>query len=153
MAVDGSTAWWPGTREPLTLPELSPYRADPAPYLEVFNRGRAPLSWTITSSEPWLAPSQHAGLTGDQLRITVTADWSRAPRGRSTAVLTVRGPDGAAARVVVPVHHPRARRRELRGFIEADGYVSIEAGHCTRSVGAFGVRWRPSPTRAAPAPR
>ncbi|WP_019432430.1 glycosyl hydrolase 115 family protein [Streptomyces sp. AA0539] len=145
VAVDGSTAWWPGTREPLTLPELSPYRADPAPYLEVFNRGRAPLSWTITSSEPWLAPSQHAGLTGDQLRITVTADWSRAPRGRSTAVLTVRGPDGAAARVVVPVHHPRVRRRELRGFIEADGYVSIEAGHWTRSVGAFGVRWRRLP--------
>ncbi|MFD7510368.1 glycosyl hydrolase 115 family protein [Streptomyces sp. NPDC059853] len=145
VAVDGSTAWWPGTGEPLTLPGLSPYRTAPAPYLEVFNRGRAPLSWTITSSVPWLSPSQHAGMTGDQTRITVTADWSRAPSGHSTATLTVRGPDGATARVLVPVHHPRVRRRDLRGFIEADGYVSIEAGHCTRSVGAAGIRWRRLP--------
>ncbi|MFB7897125.1 glycosyl hydrolase 115 family protein [Streptomyces xiamenensis] len=145
VAVDGSTAWWPDTKEPLVLPEFSPYQTAPEQYIEIFNRGQRPFSCTVTPSEKWLKVSHSGVPVGDQLRVTVSVDWAKAPRGRTRASITVRGPNGAKARVLAPVHRPEVNRHELKGFIEAGGYVAMEADHHTRAVGAGGVRWHRLP--------
>ncbi len=62
------------------------------------------------------------------------------PIGTERGSLTVTGPDGAKVRVVVPVLNPPAPRPEtLDGFVEANGYVSIEAEHFTRAVAPAGT--------------
>lgn len=117
VAVDG----FPGAEV-----VLRPYRTGPAPYIEVFNRGRDAFDYRIEASEPWITVARPRGRVRDQVRVVVKADWSRAPHGRTQARITV---SGARASVVVPViaEHPVARG--LRGFVEAGGYVAMDAEH------------------------
>ncbi|MFI6487677.1 glycosyl hydrolase 115 family protein [Streptomyces sp. NPDC050564] len=111
---------------------LSPYRTGPAPYIEVFNRGREVFDYRIETSVPWIVVDRPRGKVSDQVRAVVRADWARTPRGRTEAEITVRGA-GSSVAVPVTVEHPSARG--LRGFVEAGGYVALDAEHCARAVG------------------
>jgi hypothetical protein len=54
----------------------------------------------------------------------------------------ISGPKGTRVTVKVPLRNPEAPRpEELRGFVESDGYVSIEAEHFTRAVAPAGREW------------
>ena len=53
-------------------------------------------------------------------------DWARAPEGTTQVPITVTGP-GASVVVQAVVDNPALPRTQLRGFVEANGYVSIEA--------------------------
>jgi glycosyl hydrolase family 115 len=48
--------------------------------------------------------------------------------------------------VAVPVQNPASPRpSEVRGFVEHDGHVAIDAAHYTRAVAAEGVAWQQIP--------
>ncbi|MCN9241213.1 glycosyl hydrolase 115 family protein [Streptomyces sp. RY43-2] len=142
VAVDGSDQAWPGATAECTLPALSPYASGPAPYIEIFNRGTAPFDYQVRTGVPWLSVDATRGRVDSQVRVTVRADWSRAPKGRTTVPLTVTGPGGQRVTVKVPVDNPDVPSRGLRGFVEADGHVSIEAAHYSKAHGTSTVSWR-----------
>jgi hypothetical protein len=146
VAVEGSANAWPGYDPgggaPI-LPALNVY--DQAPhFLEVFNRGETPFAFTAEASEPWLHVSPAQGTIGDDVRVTVSADWSHVPVGEHRATITVRGPAGSGPVVVqVPVSHPAAPRAGgFTGFVETNGGVSIEAAHYGRAVAGGGITWQ-----------
>ncbi|MEJ1202554.1 MULTISPECIES: glycosyl hydrolase 115 family protein [unclassified Streptomyces] len=146
VGLDGSDAWWPASDAPAVLPALSPYRTAPDPYVEVFNRGREPFAYRIESPVEWLTVDRARGRVTHQVRATVRVDWRRAPRGTTEVPLTVRGPGGRAVRVTARVENPRlGARGRRRGFVEASGYVAMEAAHATRAVETGGVTWREIP--------
>ncbi|MEW2619082.1 glycosyl hydrolase 115 family protein [Streptomyces sp. NPDC048106] len=145
VAVDGSDQVWPGSTADCVLPELSPYASGPAPYIEIFNRGTAPFDYQIRTGVPWLSVDATRGRVDGQTRVTVHADWSRAPKGRTTVPITVTGPGGRQVTVKAPVVNPDVSSRGPKGFVEAGGYVSIEADHFTRAQGGGGVSWRRLP--------
>jgi hypothetical protein len=125
VALDGG--------DPVTLPAFSPYQAQPAQYLDVFNKGRTPFAYRITPAVPWVHVSRAAGRVTDQIRATLRVDWSRAPKGDTTVPITVTGA-GSTVVVRAPVQNPALRPH---GFMEADGYVAMEADHYTRKVGTW----------------
>jgi hypothetical protein len=141
VAIEGSEASWPGDgREPV-MPALDVYSKQPR-YLEVFNRGRAPFEFTVQPSQAWLKAEPASGSVGHDQRVLVSADWSQAPTGTATGTLVVAGPNGARVSVKVPLLNPATPRpEELDGFVESDGYVSIEAEHYTRAVAPAGRSW------------
>jgi hypothetical protein len=58
----------------------------------------------------------------------------------------VTGSDGTRVDVTVPILNPAAPRPDqLRGFVETDGYVSIEAEHFQRAVAPEGREWKVIP--------
>src|SRR5262249_49388164 len=60
--------------------------------------------------------------------------------------ITVNGPDNRKVTIAVPVTNPAAPKPEsLKGFIETDGYVSIEAQHFTNAVSPNGFKWQVLP--------
>jgi Glycosyl hydrolase family 115/Gylcosyl hydrolase family 115 C-terminal domain len=154
VAIDGSDKSWPQAQpeqaqpeqaqpeqaEPV-LPALSPYQAQPAPYIDVFNRGQAPFDYQIRPGAPWLKVQPSRGRVTTQVRATVTADWSRAPKGASRIPITITGPGGASVVVQAPIDNPEVPRTALSGFVEANGYVSMEADHFTRAVTSGSVSW------------
>ncbi|WP_037801934.1 glycosyl hydrolase 115 family protein [Streptomyces resistomycificus] len=111
-------------------------------FLDVFNTGFLSVDWAAEAGHPWVLLSATGGSVSEQTRVWVEIDWSRAPLGaqESTVVVT-----GAGQRVEVPLKvvndGDRARRR-ARGFVEANGYVSIDAVHFERRVTRGGSRWR-----------
>ncbi len=141
VAIEGSEASWPGGgREPV-LPGLDVYGQRPR-FLEVFNRGRAPFEFTVQPDEAWLKAEPMSGTVGPDQRILVSADWSQAPTGAATGTLVVAGPNGVRVSVKVPLLNPATPRPgEIDGFVESEGYVSIEAEHYTRAVAPAGRSW------------
>ena len=123
-----------GGPEEGTVLALSPYRTGPAPSIEVFNRGRAPFDYRVEASVPWITVDVPRGRVDQQVRVTPKVDWSKAPGGRTEAEVTVRG---AGMSVSVPVVAENTSSRGLRGFVEADGYVAVDAEHHTRAVGTW----------------
>ncbi|MFE2264252.1 glycosyl hydrolase 115 family protein [Streptomyces griseosporeus] len=140
VAVTGSEDWWPGSGEPgPVLPEFSPYRTDPTEtYIEIFNRGTRAFPYRITASVPWLRVDRPRGTVRQQTRVGVTVDWAKVPAGRAEGRLTV---EGAGRTVTVRAVASPLSPRGLKGFVEAGGYVAIDAEHYTRAVGTRDIGW------------
>ena len=145
IALEGSTGAWPGATEEPRLPEFDSF-VRPRRYLDIFNRGRTPFRFRAKASEPWIELSQSSGELDKEQRVWISVNWSKAPPGTSFGTVTISGSTGDSVTVTVPVFNPREPTRDsLRGFVEADGYVSMEAAHFARKVDAPSVRWERIP--------
>jgi hypothetical protein len=141
VAIDGSDKAWPGELSPAVLPALSPFQSQPLPFIEVFNRGQDPFNFQIQPAVSWVRVTPSRGRVQSQVRATVSVDWSRAPSGTTQVPITITGPGGASVVVQAPLVNPAVSRGSLAGFIEANGYVSMEADHFSKAVGAAPVSW------------
>jgi hypothetical protein len=140
VAIEGADGWWPADTAEAGLPEFDPYRA-PVYTVDVFNRGQEAFAFEARTDAPWLVVTPGGGRVEREQRVEVRVDWPRAPLGVHRATLTV---VGAGRHVVVhaTVRNPVAPRpAQVRGFVEAGGYVAIEAEHFTRAVETPPVRW------------
>ena len=73
------------------LPEFA-YPLSPTAFVDVFNAGTAPMTWTVESDEPWIQFTPASG-TADA-RVQVTIDWAHAPQiGEAMAPSTSSLPD------------------------------------------------------------
>jgi glycosyl hydrolase family 115 (putative glucuronidase)/glycosyl hydrolase family 115 len=149
IAVEGSSAVWPGASDLPLLPRLDVFNRQRR-YIDVFNRGRTPYRFTATASAPWISLSttqgtvEH-GIVDKELRFWVDVDWSKAPKGTSHGFVKVSGA-GNEVTVKVEAFNPETPTRpSLKGFVEANGYVSMEAEHYTKKIDADRVRWEKIP--------
>ena len=114
----------------------------PRRYFEVFNQGRVPFDFSATASAPWIVLSNAGGTVTKDERLWVSVDWGRAPMGAAEGLVTISGAGADPVTVKVTSFRPREVARDtLRGFVEADGYVSMEAAHYTRKTDAGAVHW------------
>ena len=138
------------------LPTFSPYQTAPQQYLDVFNRGTTAFDYSIKPGVPWVTVTNAQGSVDQQVRSLVSIDWARAPKGTTRVPITVTGANGASVVVTAVVDNPTLSRGQVSGWVEAGGYVSIDADGYTRSVPANGVAYRRIPdlgrTGAAMAP-
>jgi hypothetical protein len=146
VAIDGSEKFWSGSGAPgadagpATLPEFSPYQSRPAQHLDVFNRGATAFDYSISTGAPYVSVDRASGRVDKQVRVTVRVDWARAPSGTTTVPVTVTG-NGTSVMVQAVVRKLELPRRDVAGFVEANGYVSIDGDHFSRKVDGNGVRW------------
>jgi hypothetical protein len=139
VAVSGSEKAATGTSTRLLLPEFSPYSAQ-RPYIEVFNRGTAPFTARMSTGENWLSVSEtDVAIDSETKRIGLAVDWSRVPTGRTLGRLQVESA-GQSITIEVPVFRP-PEPSALRGFVEADGVISIPASDYDRAQGSGPVQW------------
>ncbi len=137
------------TREP-ALPEFDVYQRQ-SYYIDVYNRGQTPFTYSAKAAEPWVVISPASGTVEKQQRVMVSIDWDRVPDGKHRVPITLDGPGtagiGTGPRVIqAVVNHPAAPKRDaVTGFIEGNGYVSMEAEHYARAVGAAPIRWQRIP--------
>ncbi|RYZ07642.1 MAG: hypothetical protein EOO73_11745 [Myxococcales bacterium] len=120
---------------------LSAYTQDER-FVDVFTKGSAGFSWTATPSASWLKLSKSSGTVTDEERIRVSVDWAAVPLGDSTGTVTIAGASSSKT-VTIRVSNPASPRpEEVEGYIEANGYVAIEAEHFQGSVSRAGAEWR-----------
>jgi hypothetical protein len=138
VAVEGSARAWPGEGEELMLPELTPF-SDSSRYIEVFNRGATPYRFEAVATQPWVRLSTSSGEVSEEVRLEVTADWRSAPTGTHQVPILIRGA-GSTVRVIARFVNPPSAH-EARGYVEAGGYVAIEAAHHSQAVAGADVSW------------
>ena len=123
------------------LPEFSPFQSQPKQFIDVFNRGAAPFQFRIRAAARWLEAQPSSGTVDKQVRVTFSVDWERAPKGTTQVPITITGSEGTAVTVTATVFNPIRSLLGRDGFVEANGYVSIEADHYTRAIGSGGISW------------
>jgi len=145
IAIEGSNAAWPGAAEEAVLPQFDSF-GQQRYCVDVFNHGRAPFRFSATISEPWIRLSQTSGDVEKEQRVWVSIDWNKAPAGTTTGSVKISGTEGEPVIVKVTVFNPKEPTRDaLRGFVESDGVVAMEADDFTGRVDAPAVRWEKIP--------
>ncbi|HEY2854230.1 MAG TPA: glycosyl hydrolase 115 family protein [Gemmatimonadaceae bacterium] len=111
-------------------------------YVDVYNRGQTPFIYTITAGAPWLKVEPKQSSVSKQQRAWVAVDWSSAPHGTYVVPISIAGPSDQRATIEARIENRTSPDRDtLTGFVEGNGYVSIEAEHYTSAVGGGPVHW------------
>lgn len=115
------------------LPYASPLVEQDA-YIDLFNTGKTPISWTITASATWLTPSSEKGTADMHQRIRLDIDWDKVPAGMHTAEIAFMTTSGQKESVFVPVYKPEnITKSNLKGlYVEHNGCVSMNAASPSR---------------------
>jgi len=141
VAVEGSALAWPGSPGEPILPPFDPFNQQRR-YIDVFNRGREPFVFSAVTSAPWIVLSESQGTVEKERRLWVSVDWDKAPGVLTSGSVKIKA--GSAQDVVVNVNAFRPRdltRESLDGFVESEGYVSMEAVHYDKKVDGPLARW------------
>ena len=113
----------------------------PARFVDVFNKGRTPFEFSARATVPWIVLSEKGGRITNDKRLLVSVDWSKAPAGTGTGEIQISGA-GSNVTVRVSAFNPSEPAiGAVRGFVEGDGCVSIEAEHYTKKTDAGPNRW------------
>lgn len=140
VSTEGSEDIWPGSRTQAQLPEFDVFNKHER-YLEIFNKGSQPFHFDIKGDQPWIVVSDTSGQVKAVKRIYVKIDPTKLPEGNQSGILIIRG-TGKEVIVNISVFNPVISHDELkRGFVEAGGYVSIEAEHFTSIINTAERKW------------
>jgi len=141
VAIEGSDKWWPEEKEEAVLPEFDCYNKQKY-YIEIFNRGSIPFDFQIDCDKPWVIISEKNGKIDKEKRIWVEIEWEKAPKRSNNASIKITGTDNTEVAVKVITNNPESPRpEEIEGFVEGNGYVSMEAEHYTRKVENDNISW------------
>jgi hypothetical protein len=140
VAVENSAAAWPGDERDPILPKFNSI-AQQRRFIDVFNRGTGAVQYTVTPSDPWIIPSASTGSVAKDERLWISVDWSKAPKGAASGSVTIAAGDTAVIVKVEAVSAPDVTRGTLTGFVEDDGFVSIEPEHYTGKADGGDLRW------------
>ncbi|KAL4797745.1 hypothetical protein BDV19DRAFT_397661 [Aspergillus venezuelensis] len=123
----------------VTLPPLEKYAAKKRSF-EIYCRGCRGVSWTVDSPYPWLRVAPSAGrieARGDDCLVEISVDWDTVPEGFDEEVLIdLRSALDDYEQIHVPVRN-RIPPKNSRGFVEADGHISINATSYQGELGPF----------------
>jgi hypothetical protein len=142
IAIQGSgSSWTAGTASDL-LPEMDAFNRQSV-YIDIFNRGSAPFEYVVETAEPWLRVSPEHGKIEREHRVWLSADWSKVPIGKHVVDVKIQQRNGNSVTVQALVNHSgMPDLKSFQGFIESNGYVSMEAEHFTRDIQANGMSWK-----------
>jgi hypothetical protein len=138
VAVEGSEA--AATNGEISLPAFDGFNR-PRRYVEVFNRGGTAFEFSAITTVPWIVLSETAGTIQKEKRLWVSVDWSIAPPGTTSGAIKFSGAGGGVTVKVSAFHPAEPSREAVTGFVESDGYISIEAEHFTKKTDAEANRW------------
>jgi endo-1,4-beta-D-glucanase Y len=141
VAVEGLRSAWPGSSDEPVLPGFSVF-GEQRRYINVFNRGQTPFEFSAKPSADWIMLSSTKGTIDKEQRIWVNIDWSKVPVGDANGSVKISGPGAKELNIKINSSNPTEPNKDsLEGFVEANGYVSIEAEHYTKKVDAGEVHW------------
>jgi hypothetical protein len=144
VAVEGMEQAWP-VPGAYALPEFSPY-GQAERYIDVFNKGTKAFEFSATVSAPWIILSHTSGQVKQEERLNVSIDWNKAPKGKHSGHVHITGTGWGGARVLVHINKPDSSiSRRARGFVEADGYIAIEAENYTAKRSVQDFEWQKIP--------
>ena len=138
VSVEGSTEYWPKATTEAVLPELTQY-PKVGHYFEVFNRGLASFNYTAKAAEPWVRITPASGTIDKQQRVWVNVDWTTAPKGVKRVPITITGANGSTITIQAVVNN--SKPIPTSGFVESNGYASMEAIHYSKLVDGSNVKW------------
>ncbi|PHR92907.1 MAG: glycosyl hydrolase [Robiginitomaculum sp.] len=142
IAIEGSEVAW-GHNGRATLAGFDVFTKQ-SRYFEIYNEGQTPFTYVLETDQDWVKLSSMTGSVDEDVRIVVEIDWAHVPADRSTANIEILASNGDRATIGIAVYNP-ANIASFKGYMEADGYIAVDAQNYTRAVGSDGVHWETIP--------
>ncbi len=109
-------------------------------FVDVFSTGTEPITWTATTESEWITLSKTYGSTVNE-RIWISVDFDKAPKEITSGTITFKS-DNSDDIFTVNVNADNTKTREdYTGYVEANGYISIEAENFDKAVSRSGYNW------------
>ncbi|MBV5313323.1 MAG: glycosyl hydrolase 115 family protein [Prolixibacteraceae bacterium] len=144
VSIEGSGEFSTEGMFPMSLPEMD-ILSKQSGYIDLFNRGKQSFDYQISTDQTWLKTEPATGKIDKEQRVWLSADWSKVPEGKHEVLLKIRQ-SGREILVKVPVFKPNpAELKGFKGFVESNGFVSIEAEHFSRNIPANNMKWEVIP--------
>lgn len=118
------------------MPTFNPIN-DQNLYIEIINRGKKSLEYSIAGKNDWIKLSSTKGKTQYADKVYVSIDWSKAPKGKHTGKIVISGA-GKEYSIEVPIEN---KAYDVEGFVENDGVVSINAANFHRANNLEDSSW------------
>jgi len=140
ITPEGSEKVWPGEESDPFLPEFDIFNRQNH-YIDVFNKGNTPFEFSVSSDVSWIIINKTKGTVNKDERLWISVDWNKAPEGKSNGKISINGA-GKDVNIKVTAFRPSQPTPEsLEGFIEGEGYVSIEAEHFSGKTDIGSRQW------------
>jgi len=144
IAVEGTANAWPspGTYQIGRFDPLGKQQRT----IEIFNKGKESFNATAKVSAPWIKISHTSVQVKTIAQLQVSIDWSKVPKtvpstaskevspGEISGSVQITGAGWGGATIIVTAMNSSIDKSSLKGkgFVEADGYIAIEAEHYQR---------------------
>ena len=130
IAIEGTASAWPAAGH-YQLGRFDPFGKQQKT-IEVFNKGKKPFTATAKVSAPWIKINHTSAQVKTVAKLLVSIDWSKAPLGETRGFVQISGTGWGSASIAIEAFNPGTKQAKLKGFVEADGYIAIEAEHYQR---------------------
>ncbi|HEX7027760.1 MAG TPA: glycosyl hydrolase, partial [Gammaproteobacteria bacterium] len=104
--------------------------------------GDEAFHYKASADQPWITLKPAAGKVDEMVRLEVGADWEAMKISEAHAVITIETDAGEPMQVTLPV---RKRPADVRGFVESDGHIAIEAPYFHRAIDRGDIHWQTLP--------
>ncbi|WP_143873304.1 glycosyl hydrolase 115 family protein [Catenovulum sediminis] len=111
--------------------------------IELYNRGLTPYKFNVQTSADWIKLNHLNGEVTDHLQLQVSIDWRKLPAGQHKGSISIKGTSWQAAQIHITANKaPQKLTQKATGFVEADGYVAINAANFSQANTVEGYRWQ-----------
>jgi len=114
-------------------------------FVDIFLEKNQQINWTASSPDNWIRLSKKTGVLGAQqgdwqMRLWVDVDWNKMnKKGRMKGKITFAA---GGKQMTVTVEANKVALAGFKGFVEDNGFVSIQATHFTRQSIKLSNRWK-----------
>jgi hypothetical protein len=146
VAIEGSTAAWPGGEGEPILPTFDSLNRQRS-YIEVFSRDTQPAKFESRADQPWVILSQEkAPGAGNDQRIWVDIDWKKVPAGQMQGSVHISDPASSVTVKLTAIKATAEQERQAQGaFGGLVGPIAFLAADATKNVPVDNVRWEKIP--------
>lgn len=111
---------------------------------ELFKTGAGDLQYTIKAPDFVILSDKNGNLANDR-KISISIDWSRAPKDIKTSEIAVSGNDGSNITFLIKTDNTIPAHLTPNLFLAEDGYISMEAPSYSRAINSRPIFWRTIP--------
>jgi len=140
ISVEGSEDIWPGAKTNPALPQFDIFNKQKH-YIDIFNKGETTFEFNATTDESWIIIGKYKGPFGADDRLWISINWEKAAEGKNTGSVKISGTGKEVAITINAFKPVEVTPETLKGFVEGEGVVSIEAEHFTKIINSGERKW------------
>ncbi|MBN1184580.1 MAG: glycosyl hydrolase 115 family protein [Bacteroidales bacterium] len=136
----GTHEYWTSNNTDIILPLFDSYNKQ-SNIIEIFNKGKRSFRYTIKTDCPWIILSKDKGNIDLQDTIGIKIDWNSISFGQHIDEISIISENNENVKIKVQAIKYNEDEEKPKGFIERDGYVSMEASNYDKATSKNGVTW------------
>ena len=107
-------------------------------YIDIINSAEKSYPFKIICDKSWILFSLTEGTVQSEQRVLINIDWKKAPKGFAKNQFTVIADH---KKFTFQIKTNNIKSDKVRGFIESNGYISIEAQNYSKAINSDAVKW------------